>query len=413
MTLMLAGGGTGGHVYPALALADALRRRDPGARVLFVGSASGMEASLVPRAGVPFAGLVVRPPRSRSIARTVLALGTGAAGLVQAAALVAGMRPDAVVATGGIAAAPPVLAAWVMRVPVLLLEGNAALGRTNSLLARFARAVAVTSDDASARVPGGRGLVTGLPVRPEVYTTRRGDGQRAFGLDPGRRTILVLGGSQGAKTLNAAADDMAQRLSARADLQVLHQTGRGWNATSGAPAVPSGPAGRRKADGGAGAEPKSQRDLGGSGTPGLRHIRVPYFERIGLAYACADLVVSRCGATSIAEITACGLPAVLVPYRYAAEGHQKQNAVPLAVAGAAIVVADEDLTGERLAAEVLEILDTPGRRDSMAGRSRALGRPDAAERVLALVERLRLRPRGGRLSMEDLRSAAVPKESRA
>jgi len=411
---MLAGGGTGGHVYPALALADALRRRDPGARVLFVGSASGMEASLVPRAGVPFAGLVVRPPRSRSIARTVLALGTGAAGLVQAAALVAGMRPDAVVATGGIAAAPPVLAAWVMRVPVVLLEGNAALGRTNSLLARFARAVAVTSDDASARVPGGRGLVTGLPVRPEVYSTPRGDGQRAFGLDPRRRTILVLGGSQGAKTLNAAVDDMAQRLSARADLQVLHQTGRGWNGTSrAAPAASSGTAGPREAAGGAGVEPRSPRDSAGSGAPGLRHIRVPYFEHIGMAYACADLVVSRCGATSIAEITACGLPAVLVPYRHAAEGHQKQNAVPLAVASAAIVVADEDLTGERLAAEVLEILDTPGRRDSMAARSRALGRPDAAERVLALLERLRLRPRGGRLSGEDLRSVSVSKGSRA
>jgi UDP-N-acetylglucosamine--N-acetylmuramyl-(pentapeptide) pyrophosphoryl-undecaprenol N-acetylglucosamine transferase len=404
MTLMLAGGGTGGHVYPALAIAEALRRRDPDARVLFVGSAFGMEASLVPRAGVPFAGLVVRPPRSRSIVRTVLALGTGAAGLVQAAALVAGLRPDAVVATGGVAAAPPVLAAWAMRIPVVLLEGNAALGRTNSLLARFARAVGVTSDDASARVPGARGRVTGLPVRPQVYSTPRSDGLRAFGLDPRRRTILVLGGSQGAAALNAAVDAMAERLAHRADLQILHQTGRGWNGTS--PPEPAGtPDTREPAPSGTGSQQGGMREPAPAGAAGVRHIRVPYFEQIGLAYACGDLVVSRCGATSIAEITACGLPAVLVPYRYAAEGHQKQNAVPLARVGAAIVVADEDLTGERLAAEVTEILDTPGRRDAMAARSKALGRPDAAERVLALLEQLRRRT--------PLRPAPVSKESRA
>jgi UDP-N-acetylglucosamine--N-acetylmuramyl-(pentapeptide) pyrophosphoryl-undecaprenol N-acetylglucosamine transferase len=393
MTLMLAGGGTGGHVYPALAVAGALRRRDPDARVLFVGSAFGMEASLVPRSGVPFAGLVVRPPRSRSIGRTVLALGTGAAGLLQAAAIVAGLRPDAVVATGGIAAAPPVLAAWALRVPVVLLEGNAALGRTNALVARFARAVAVTSDEAAARVPGRRGVVTGLPVRPEVYSTPRADGLRAFGLDSGRRTILVLGGSQGAATLNAAIDDMAQRLSGRSDLQILHQTGRGWSgAADGVPAagVPA-----------AGVPAAGVPDRGAS-AEGLRHIRVPYFEQIGLAYGCADLVISRCGATSIAEITACGLPAILVPYRYAAEGHQKQNAAPLARVGAAIVIADEDMSGERLAGEVLDILDAPGRRDAMAARSKTLGRPDAADRVLALVEQWR-RPK----------PAPVSKESRA
>jgi UDP-N-acetylglucosamine--N-acetylmuramyl-(pentapeptide) pyrophosphoryl-undecaprenol N-acetylglucosamine transferase len=378
MNLILAGGGTGGHVYPALALAAALRRRDPDARVLFVGSAAGMEAALVPRAGVAFAGLLVRPPRSRSLARTAVALGTGAASLAQAAAIVARFRPDVVVATGGIAAAPPVLAAWVMRVPVVLLEGNAAPGRANAVLARFARAVAVASDDASARVPGGRALVTGLPVRPEVYSTPRSEGIRAFGLDPGRRTVLVIGGSQGAARLNAAVEEMAARLAERTDLQILHQTGRGWG-------------------GEAGGAPESSAAGGG-----IRHVRLPYFEQIGLAYGCADLVISRCGATALAEITACGLPAILVPYRFAAGGHQAENAAPLARAGAGVIVADEALNGEALARHVLEILDVPGRRDDMAARSRALGRPDAAERVLALLERVR----GGS-------AAAVSKESHA
>jgi len=329
-----------------------------------------MEASLVPAAGVPFAGLVVRPPRSRSLVRTAVALGTGAASLLQAAALVARFRPDAVVATGGIAAAPPVLAAWAMRVPVVLLEGNAAPGRANAFLARFARAVAVTSDEASARVPGGRALVTGLPVRPELCSAPRSEGLRAFGLDPGRRTILVIGGSQGAAGLNAAVDEMAQRLAGRMDLQILHQTGRGWR-------------GQGSADDAPGASRVA------SGASGIRHVRVPYLDEIGLAYACADLVISRCGATALAEITACGLPAVLVPYRYAAGGHQAENAAPLVRAGAGVLVADEALTGDALARQVLEILDVPGRRDEMARYSRALGRPDAAERVLALLEQVR------------------------
>lgn len=384
MNLMLAGGGTGGHVYPALALAVALRRRDPSARVLFVGSASGMEASLVPAAGVPFAGLVVRPPRGRSVRRTAVALGTAAAGFVQSVAIVARFKPDAVAATGGIAAAPPVLAAWVMRIPVVLVEGNAAPGRANAFLARFARAVAVTSDDAAARVPGGRALVTGLPVRPEIYATPRSDGLRAFGLDPARRTILAIGGSQGAARLNAAVDEMVTRLAGRTDLQILHQTGRGWRGPGTGQEAPAAAAGM-PAD-----------------TAGIRHVRVPYLEQIGLAYACADVVISRCGATALAEITACGLPAVLVPYRYAAGGHQAENAAPLVRAGAASLVADETLDGGTLAREVLEILETPGRRDAMAARSRALGRPDAADRVLALLERVR----GGA-------AAVVSKESHA
>jgi len=386
MNLMLAGGGTGGHVYPALALAQALRRRDPSARVLFVGSASGMEASLVPAAGVPFAGLAVRPPRSRSARRTAVALGTAAAGFVQSAAIVARFRPDAVVATGGIAAAPPVLAAWVMRIPIVLVEGNAAPGRANAFLARFARAVAVTSDDAAARIPGGRALVTGLPVRPEIYATARSDGLRAFALDPARRTILAIGGSQGAARLNAAVDDMVTRLAGRTDLQILHQTGRGWRGPGTGPEAPAAVA--------AAGMPAD--------TAGIRHVRVPYLEQIGLAYACADLVISRCGATALAEVTACGLPAVLVPYRYAAGGHQAENAAPLVRAGAASLVADEALDGGTLAREVLEILETPGRRDAMAARSRALGRPDAADRVLALLERVRSGA-----------AAAVSKESHA
>lgn len=371
MNVLLAGGGTGGHVYPALALAEALRRRDPAARVLFVGSSAGMEARLVPAAGIPFAGLAVRPPRGGAPGRVLLALASGGASVAQAAALVARFRPDAIVATGGIAAAPPVVAGAALRVPVVVLEGNAIPGRVNRLLARWARAVAVTSEDAAARIPGRRAVVTGLPVRREVPAATRDEGVLAFGLDPSRRTVLVLGGSQGAARLNAAVEEAVGRLRERRDLQVLHQVGLGWA---------SSPHGRAPAGGEA-------REVGG-----VRYVRVPYLHRVGPAYACADLVVSRCGATTLAEVTACGRPAILVPYRHAAEDHQTLNAAPLVRAGAAVLVPDLELSGEVLAREIAALLDTPGRLGEMAARALALGRPDAADRVLDLVAAVARRP---------------------
>ncbi len=366
MNLLLTGGGTGGHVYPALALAEAARRGDPGCRLLFVGSAAGMEASLVPGAEVPFAGLVVRPPRGKGPLRIAIALATGAVSLLQAFPVVARFRPDAIVATGGIAASPAVIAGWALRVPVVVLEGNAIPGRINRVLARLSRIVAVRSDAAAAHFPSRRVVVTGLPVRREVYTATREEGLRAFGLDPNRRTVLVLGGSQGAARLNRAAEDAASLLGHRADLQILHQVGRGW----------------------AGDRPDPSRGGPGQTIRGgerVDYVRLPYLAHIGPAYACADLVVSRCGATALAEITACGKPAILIPYPFAAEDHQTHNAAPLAAAGAAVMIADREVSGETLAREIAALLDTPGRLGAMAARARAFGRPDAADRVLGVV----------------------------
>ncbi len=370
MNLLLTGGGTGGHVYPALALAEAARRQDPATRLLFVGSSAGMEAALVPAAGVPFTGLAVRPPRNRAPGRALMALATGAASLGQAVAVLARFRPDVIVATGGIAAAPPVIAGWALRIPVVVLEGNAIPGRMNRVLARLSRLVAVTSEAAARRVSARRAVVTGLPVRQEVYTAGREEGIRSLGLDPARRTVLVLGGSQGAARLNRAAEEAVGRLAPRRDLQVLHQVGRGWAADGPAPGGPA------------------QQTWGGK----VHYVRVPYLDRIGFAYACADLVVSRCGATAIAEITACGKPAILVPYPHAAEDHQTHNAAPLAASGAGVLVPDRDLSGEVLAREIAAALDTPGRLAEMAACSRALGHRDAADRVLALLAGLCRRP---------------------
>jgi len=365
MNVLLAGGGTGGHVYPALAIVEALRRHDPSARALFVGSRFGMEASLVPASGVPFVGLAVRPPRSRAPLRLALSAASVGISLVRAFAVVARFHPDAVVATGGIAAVPPVIAAAVMNVPVIVLEGNVIPGRTNLWLARYSRVVAVSSDEAAARLPPGRSVVTGLPIRRDVYSATREAGVAAFGLDPNRKTVLIIGGSQGAARLNSAAGDAVGRLSARADLQVIHQVGQGWG----------------------GSERVGAASAAGA-VGGIRYLRVPYLQQIGEAYACADLLVSRCGANALAEITACGRPAILVPYPHAADDHQARNAEPLVASGAAVVVPNAQLTGAALADEIAAILDTPGRLEAMAAAALSRGRPDAADRVIALISRL-------------------------
>jgi UDP-N-acetylglucosamine--N-acetylmuramyl-(pentapeptide) pyrophosphoryl-undecaprenol N-acetylglucosamine transferase len=359
MNILLTGGGTGGHVYPALALAEALHRQGAGARVLFVGSRSGMEAAIVPAAGVPFVGLMVRPPRSRAAMRMFLSLASMGGSLGQALVVVARFKADVMIATGGIAAVPPVMAGAAFGTPVIVLEGNAIPGRTNRFLGRYSRWVAVSSEAAAARWPAGRAVVTGLPVRQDVYTVPREEGLRAFGLDPGRRTVFIVGGSQGAVRLNSAVEEAVVRLAPRRDLQVLHQVGRGWD----------------------GQGERAER----RGIEGIDYIRVPYLDRIGLAYACADVVVSRCGATALAEITACGLPAILVPYPHAADDHQTHNAAPIVAAGAAVHVADAALSGALLAREIAALFDTPGRLQAMAASARSQGHRDAADRVLALI----------------------------
>ncbi len=359
MNVLLTGGGTGGHVYPALALAEALRGEDPDCRLLFAGSSAGMEAHLVPAEGLAFVGLAVRPPRGRAAGRILLALASLGAACGQALALVLRFRPTVIVATGGIAAAPAVVVGAALRVPIIVIEGNMLPGRVNRFLARYSRIIAVASDEAAQHMPARQVVVTGLPVRRGVYTASRDEGLRLFGLEPTRRTVLVLGGSQGAAKLNEAAEDAIGRLSRRADLQVIHQVGRGWAGETG-----TGEA----------------RTVGS-----VRYIRLPYLPQIGPAYACADLVVSRCGANALAEITACGRPAILVPYPYAAEDHQTHNAAPLVSAGAAVLVADAALSGEALATHIAAALDTPGRLEKMAVRARALGRPEAASRIASLV----------------------------
>jgi UDP-N-acetylglucosamine--N-acetylmuramyl-(pentapeptide) pyrophosphoryl-undecaprenol N-acetylglucosamine transferase len=357
MRVVIACGGTGGHIYPALAVAQALRDREPSTDVLFIGS-GGIESRIIPEAGWPFRRIAARQLSRRISWRVPWAIGAATVGTIQAGRHLRAFRPAAILSTGGYAAAPVGAAAAALRIPLVLQEQNLYPGVANRLLCRFARAVSVPHESA-ARFFGKRTVVTGVPIgRARVLHGARERGLHRFGLDPARRTILVLGGSQGARTINEAMVEAAPHLENPQGVQILHQAGSVHEA--------------------------SVRNR--IGLPGaLRYVVVGYIENVADAYACADLVVCRAGASTLAEVTACGLPCIAVPYPFAAEGHQEANARLHERAGAAVVVLDRELSGGRLAGLLNRLGNDPAAVRAMAAASRKMGRPEAADRVAALV----------------------------
>ncbi len=343
MKIAIAGGGTGGHLFPGLALADALVAR--GVQVTFVGTAAGIEARVVPAAGYPLRLLPGRQLRGGGVARAVAGLASTAGGTLRALALLGELGPRLVVGVGGYASVAVVIAAALRRIPSVLLEQNVLPGAANRVLARIARRVCVGFAESIALLPPGRAVHTGNPVRADLIRPRPARAR------PG---LLVFGGSAGAHRLNQAMLDALAALGpALAHLDVTHQTG-----AADLEAVRRAYAAR-----------------------GLAARVEPFIADMGAAYAAADLVVARAGATTCAELTAVGLPAILVPYPYATDDHQRRNAEVLVQAGAAEMILDTELHGERLAAALRSLLGDAGKRAAMAARARALGRPDAAERV--------------------------------
>jgi UDP-N-acetylglucosamine--N-acetylmuramyl-(pentapeptide) pyrophosphoryl-undecaprenol N-acetylglucosamine transferase len=350
--IVVSGGGTGGHIYPALGVAEALR----GDEVHFVGTTTGPEARIVPASGFRFHAIPCRKLGGRAGVGTVAALATAAWGVARAVRLLRDLDPDVVFGTGGYATGPVVLAAALLRVPTMIHEGNSIPGRTNRWLARVVRRIAVSYESAIPYFPRARTVLTGFPVRGAIGGGKAERARAEHGLDS-RPLLFAFGGSSGAESINRAVAG-ALPLLAPLGLQVLHQTGRGTEH----------------------AEPAA-------GGPDWYH-SVAYVEGMADALAAASLVVCRAGASTLAELTAAAKPAILVPYPFAHADHQTHNARALVAAGAAVLVPDHELTGPRLAKEVARLLGDPDGRERMAAASQALGRPEAAERLAAELRQL-------------------------
>jgi UDP-N-acetylglucosamine--N-acetylmuramyl-(pentapeptide) pyrophosphoryl-undecaprenol N-acetylglucosamine transferase len=362
MRILVAGGGTAGHVYPGLSLARVLR--DRGHDVSFLGTERGLEASIVPAAGFAFDAIRAKPLARKLSLGTALAPFVALAAVRRCRSLVRGA--DVTVGMGGYVSVPAVLAARRERIPVVLHEQNAVPGLANRVLARTAKAVALSFAEAGPAFPRRTRLVsTGNPVREEILAVpaeREGlakEGRKELDLDPDRRTVVVFGGSQGALHVDRAAIGACFLLRRRTDLQVVLITG------------PAHLAAVRRAL---------------PDEPGGLIVRLfGYVERMELAYACAALVVSRAGATTVAELTTCGLPALLVPYPHATGRHQEANARAMERAGGAVVMADDQVSAQTLAERITALLDDGPGLAAMAERSAAFGSPEAAPRLADLV----------------------------
>ena len=356
MRILIAGGGTGGHLYPGIALARELTRRDRTTHVSFVGTAQGIESRVVPREGFTLDLIRVAGLKGKSRAarwRGFLLLPLAA---IDAWRVISRQSPDVVVGVGGFAAGPVLAIAVLRRLPTLLLEQNAQPGLTNRLLAPFVQAAAVNFVEALRYFPR-TGFVAGNPVRPEFFDASK----KETNDQPRAARVLIVGGSQGAHAINVAMVEAAARLAATdRPLAITHQTG--------------------------------DRDLDLVRTA-YAHAGLParveafIFEIDGEMKA-ADVVVCRSGATTLAEVAAAGRPAILVPLPTATDDHQRKNAEAFGQSGAALVIDQRDLTGERLATDIAALVADASRRRHMSEAARALARPDAAERIADRVEEL-------------------------
>jgi UDP-N-acetylglucosamine--N-acetylmuramyl-(pentapeptide) pyrophosphoryl-undecaprenol N-acetylglucosamine transferase len=322
---MIAAGGTGGHLYPGIAIAREILAQ-PGNEAVFVGTEQGIEARVLPKEGLPVRFITAGRLKGMSIGSRMRTLFTLPAGVAQSVGLLRRELPDAVVGVGGYASGPVALAAWLLSIPVMIVEPNSYAGLANRVAGRFAAKIFVCfpGRDTQGFFPAEKKVLTGPLVRKDITAGNREQALAAFGLESGRFTLFVMGGSGGAHAINMAMKDAAPELQSVANLQVLHQTG----------------------------EKDVEEVKAGYQAARVQAVVLPYITDMAGAYAAADLVVSRSGATTVAELAVCGKRAVLIPYPFAADNHQEHNARSLAERGGGEVIVQKDLTPAKLAAVI-------------------------------------------------------------
>jgi UDP-N-acetylglucosamine--N-acetylmuramyl-(pentapeptide) pyrophosphoryl-undecaprenol N-acetylglucosamine transferase len=356
-TLMIAGGGTGGHIYPAIAIAQEWMARDATRRVLFVGTERGLEKTIVPKAGFPLAFISVGGLKGKGLGDTIRNLFRLPVGFVQAFKLVGQHRPHVVLGVGGYSSGPVLVAAKLRGVPTLIHDSNAFPGLTNRILARFVTAAAIAFEAAAPRLKRSDAVLTGNPIRKEFFETRS---SRPAG--DSRKRLLVFGGSQGSRTINDAMTAALLFMAPLKDrLVIVHQTG-----------------------------PKElervQQAYRDSAFGDARV--VPYLDPIVDEIAAADVVVSRSGAMTVGELAAAGRAAILIPFAAATDNHQELNARAVEQAGGAVVIIEKELTPERLAFAITEIVNDRGRTAAMGAAAKTLASPDATKKIVDLLEKI-------------------------
>jgi UDP-N-acetylglucosamine--N-acetylmuramyl-(pentapeptide) pyrophosphoryl-undecaprenol N-acetylglucosamine transferase len=353
MKVIISGGGTGGHIFPAVAIANELRRREPSAEILFVGANGRMEMTRVPEAGYEIVGLDIAGLQRRLTPQNLVFPIRVMRAVRKAGKLIEKFRPDVVVGVGGYASAPVLLAATARGIPSLIQEQNSYAGLVNKLLGRRVSKICVAYEGMEKFCPSEKLVLTGNPVRTEIASGNRLEARQFFGLAPERPVLLVIGGSLGARTLNQATAAALPRLKA-AGVQLLWQTGKLYY-------------------------PHAVQQAAPFATDNLTALE--FVQRMDLAYAAADVVVSRAGALSVSELCLTGKPCILVPSPNVAEDHQTKNAMALVGKDAALLVSDAQAPG-KLYDTALALLQNPVQQQQLTANVLQLARPAATSTIV-------------------------------
>lgn len=365
MRLLLTGGGTGGHIYPALAIANYLKERFQTLELLYVGTKEGLESSIVPQSGIAFKTIdVCGLPRKVSPAFFKAGL-RAVKGSTEAIGVVSKFKPDIVVGTGGYVCGPVVLAAKMLGKPAMIHEQNAFPGLTNRILAKLVDKVMVNFSDAEVYFDKPQKIaVTGLPVRQEIVKTTKEEGLAYLGLENNKTTLLISGGSRGARSINRTMAACYPQLLKHENLQIIHLTGKdGYKETM-----------------------EAIKKVGIDLEKYNRIIVKPYLNEMEYALNAADFCIGRAGATYLAELTACGLPSILIPYPFASENHQEFNAKALVDKNAAIMILDKELNKECLIEAINRLELDESYRNEMARNAKDAGDAQAIKKIAALIE---------------------------
>jgi UDP-N-acetylglucosamine--N-acetylmuramyl-(pentapeptide) pyrophosphoryl-undecaprenol N-acetylglucosamine transferase len=358
MKVMIAGGGTGGHLFPGMALAEEFKMRDAATEVVFVGTERGIESKIIPREGYPLQFLRAEGIVGKSFMKKIAGTAKMALSFLDARRILAAMSPDIVIGVGGYASGAVVLTASLRSIPTLIHEQNSVPGTTNRILGKFVDRICVTYQESMSVFPMGRTFLTGNPLRRKIMKGDRESACRLFSLDKEMFTVFIFGGSSGASSINRTMVDALNHLGELKDqMQFLHQTGdKDYESIRDA---------YRKA--------------------GVKGTVAPFIYQMAEAYAASDIVISRAGATTLAELTGLGKPAILIPYPHAAGRHQEFNALKLKEMGAAQVLFEQDMNGQALAEIIREMAGNPEGLKEMQRASRGLGRPDAGTKIVDLA----------------------------
>ncbi len=362
MNIMISGGGTGGHIYPALTIYKTLETMVD-ANFLYVGTERGLESRIVPKEGIPFTTLPVQGLQRKLSLDTLVTAGKTLSSLWKANQLISDFKPDIVIGTGGYVCGPLLLAAALRGIPTLIQEQNVVPGITNKILSRFVDVVAVGYEEATPHFPNAKQVVyTGNPVRPSVVTANREEARAYFGLQDNQTAILVAGGSRGARSINTAMQAVHEHYKGREDIKIIHATGADeYSRVCESLGIEEGDV----------YSPTSQI--------------VPYLDNMDMAMAASDMAIFRSGAIGLAELAVRGIPSILIPYPYAAADHQTFNAKAFVEAGASTMIVDKELEGTRLLQAVDVMLEDRGCRERMAQATLQLGKPQAAIEIAKLA----------------------------